>query len=111
MDWITIPQFAGSFEVMLLVALAFNLIVCRDIILVRTFKTPLALASRSIDALEMRYNRPELTPKMRRSDGVSTAVVFVIVTITVGIGLDWLAIKIPYFWLLEAFALGTLFNA
>jgi len=111
MDWLFIPQYASSFSALLLLAFAFNLIICRDIVLVRTFKTPLAMASRSIDALETRYNRPELTPHMRRSDGISTAVVFIIVTLLVGIGIDILAGHIPYLWILEAFALGTLFSA
>ena len=111
MDWIVIPQYASSFPALLLLSFAFNLIVCRDIVLVRTFKTPLAMASRSIDALETRYNRPELTPRMRRSDGISTAVVFIIVTLIVGISVDLLAQHIPYLWILEAFALGTLFSA
>ena len=105
-----VPMFVESFASVLLLALAFNLIVCRDIIMVRTFKTPLAMAGRFINTLEVRYNRSDLSPKMLRNDGVSTTIIFAISAIAVGLAFDWCATNIPFFWILQAMALGTLFD-
>lgn len=105
-----IPLYVESFSSILLIALAFNLIVCRDIIMVRTFKTPLAMAGRFINTLEVRYNRSDLSPKMLINDGVSTTIIFAISAIAVGLAFDWLSKNIPFFWIIQAMAIGTLFN-
>jgi adenosylcobinamide-phosphate synthase len=105
-----VPMYVESFASILLLALAFNLIVCRDIIMVKTFKSPLAMAGRFINTLEVRYNRSELTPKMLRNDGVATTIIFAFSAIFVGLTFDWLSNNVPFFWLFQAMALGTLFN-
>lgn len=106
----TIPPIVDSFSSILLLALVFNLIICRDIIMVRTFKTPLAVAGRFIDTLERRYNRDDLTADMLRIDGISTAIIFAFSAIFVGLIFDWFAMNVPFFWVLQAMAIGTLFN-
>lgn len=94
----------------LIFALFVNLVFCRDAVLIRTFRTPLSLMSRSIDALERRYNRPELTAQMRRSDGVSTLVTLSFASIAVGVGLEFAESYIPFAWILIAFAIATLLH-
>ena len=106
----SVPAIMDSFSSILLLALAFNLIICRDIIMVRTFKTPLAMSGRFIDTLERRYNRGDLTPSMLRNDGISTAIIFAGSGIAVGLAFDWFATHVPFFWILQAMAIGTLFN-
>lgn len=94
----------------LIFALFVNLVFCRDAVLVRTFRTPLSLMSRSIDALERRYNRPELTAKMRRSDGISTLVVLSFASIVVGVAFEFAEAYIPFVWIIIAFAIATLLH-
>lgn len=89
-------------------ALIFNIFVCREALLTRTFRTPLALTGRAIDVLEQRYNRPELTAEMRRSDGVSAIIVLIFGALIVGFALAWGLGLAPYGWLGEALIVGML---
>jgi adenosylcobinamide-phosphate synthase len=105
-----VPVQMTDFTVILVIAFVFNIFFCREALLNRTFKTPQAMVARFVQTLEHRYNRAEYTPAMRRSDGVSSTIVFVVAAGTMGYGFDWAARIIPYGWIFEAMLIGTLFN-
>lgn len=89
-------------------ALVFNIFVCRETLLARTFRTPIGMTSRAIDTLERRYNRPELSAGMRRADGMSAIVALIVGGLGIGWALDWILEQIPYAWLLEGLIVGML---
>jgi adenosylcobinamide-phosphate synthase len=92
----------------ILTAVALNLLICRETVMNRTFRSPLALTGRLIDTLERRYNRPELTEGMRRADGVSTMVALVVTALSAAMMIHWTLLFIPGGWLGEAFILGMM---
>lgn len=92
----------------LLVALAINIFLCNDTFLTRTHATPQALANRAIDAMERRYNRPELTHDMRKQEGMSSIAILLTCALLIGIAMAWGFDQIPYGWVLEALAIASL---
>ncbi|RME68427.1 MAG: cobalamin biosynthesis protein, partial [Alphaproteobacteria bacterium] len=107
----TIPAFVSGIDGRLWVALAamaVNLLFWRAKLLERAFASPLALGTRLLDILERRYNRPELSEKERRAEGISVLVLVVAVALVAGIGIGYLARLLPYGWWLEALCLSVL---
>lgn len=92
----------------ILTAVALNLVICKETVMNRTFRSPLALTGRLIDTLERRYNRPELTEGMRRADGVSTMVALAVIALSAAMMIHWVLLYIPGGWLGEAFILGLM---
>ena len=92
----------------ILMAVVINLIICRETVMNRTFRSPLALTGRFIDTLERRYNRPELTESMRRADGISTMVALIVTALSAGFIIHWVLLFVPGGWLGEAFILGLM---
>lgn len=94
--------------VIILSAVAINLLICRETLMNRTLSSPLALTGRLIDTLERRYNRPELTEDMRRADGISTMVVLVATALGAGAMIHWALLYVPGGWMAEAVILGMM---
>ena len=65
---------------------------------------------RLVDTFERRYNRPELSPAMRRADGMSIVFSSLIMALAVGFVFEILATLMPYGWLVEVAVIATLFS-
>lgn len=106
-----IPAFATGFDGKLWIifaAMAVNLLFWRANVLERAFASPLALGSRMLDVLERRYNRPELSERERRREGISVFVLVAGAAVTAGFGIFWISQQIPYGWWLQALCLSVL---
>lgn len=108
-DILNLFQFQ-SHAVVALAMVIVNVLICREALMVRTSRTPLAKLSRIVQILERRYNRPELSPSMRRTDGVSTALVLIFLAIIIGVLMEWLAHSIPFVWIAVALGGSTLLS-
>lgn len=92
----------------LIIAAILNVFLCRQQYVARALSTPLALAGRSIDILERRYNRAEFTDRMRRNEGLSALAVLLLLAAVSGAGLDVALSLAPYGWVGETLILTTM---
>jgi len=95
---------------LLLLALLLNLLLCSFGRVSALFALPMTLASRLIATLEARYNTPHATDSRRRADSVSVTAVLVLLGLTIGMGLDYLAGRFAYSWIPEAMLVAALLN-
>jgi adenosylcobinamide-phosphate synthase len=100
----------GHPSMLFVLAIAFNLIVCNEKFHSRATSNPLAWASRIIDKLEHRYNRTEMSASMRRTDGISTTIFLIVVSLLAGLLADGATILVPFAWILTAILAGTLLS-
>lgn len=86
----------------LLLAMGLNLFLGRESVLKRAFITPIGMTGQFLSNLQTRYNRPEYTDQMRRSEGISSLAVVITLSIIIGISLEILVQYLPFGWVPEA---------
>ena len=105
---IDIPLASLQPLLIVLAGLAINILLCRERLMNRTFAVPNAMTGRAIDLLERRYNRPESTDAMRKSDGISTVAFLILCAVIVGVLVHWGLAMLPYGWVVEALIITTI---
>ncbi|MGF1604880.1 MAG: cobalamin biosynthesis protein [Rhodothalassiaceae bacterium] len=91
----------------LLMAMGLNLLLGRESVLKRTFDIPIGMTGRFLSGLQQRYNRPEYTDRMRKSDGISSLSALILLALILGLALEWAFNQLPYGWAPEALVVAA----
>ena len=89
-------------------ALAINLLFCGERLMSRAFRSPQNYAGRVIDALDRRYNRDDLLPDVKQSEGRSVVAFLILVALLAGVTIEAFVGFADYAWIIEALLLSTI---